>query len=226
MRILALETSSLRGSVAGLEDGKVVKQDELAAEQRSAQSLAPGVQRLLGHLGWTAKSLDLIAVTRGPGSFTGLRVGLITAKCLCYGTGAQIVGVDTLAVIGRQAIDHIGKDHLDRRIVAVLNAYRQQVFVAEYAIEASQMETVKDSRIEDLSDWLENLSDEYLCGPLLGRIKDKLPESAVLSDAANWDPQAATVGRLGYEQFSRADVDDFWTLGPTYLRKSAAEEKR
>ena len=103
MRILALETSGSSGSVAALDEGRLIVERPLAAGSRSAQSLAPGIDSLLAEVGWLVGGVDLVAVTQGPGSFTGLRIGVTTAKALAYAGETQVIGVNTLEVIARQA---------------------------------------------------------------------------------------------------------------------------
>ncbi len=108
MRILALETSGTSGSVAVLEGSSQVAQLILPPGQRSARSLVPTIQDLLGRVGWEMSQIGLVAVTSGPGSFTSLRIGVSTAKALAYAVGAEIIGVNTLGVIARQAPRSIG----------------------------------------------------------------------------------------------------------------------
>ncbi|HEX5471854.1 MAG TPA: tRNA (adenosine(37)-N6)-threonylcarbamoyltransferase complex dimerization subunit type 1 TsaB, partial [Lacipirellulaceae bacterium] len=99
-RILAIETSGRHGSVATLGgevgEARLVGQLALTGDQRTAQSLAPAMQQLLAAAQWTPESLDLVAVTVGPGSFTGLRIGVTTAKAFAYAVGADIIRVNTL----------------------------------------------------------------------------------------------------------------------------------
>ncbi|HBO44409.1 MAG TPA: tRNA (adenosine(37)-N6)-threonylcarbamoyltransferase complex dimerization subunit type 1 TsaB, partial [Planctomycetaceae bacterium] len=89
MRVLAIETTERVGTVALSEGDRLVVQRSLDAGQRSAQSLAPAVVQTLADAGWKPEDVELVAVTVGPGSFTGLRVGVTTAKTFAYGVGAQ-----------------------------------------------------------------------------------------------------------------------------------------
>lgn len=95
-RMLALETTDLTGSVALSERGNVLAVRFLDPDQRSAQSLAPAIQSILREFSWRPSDVDVVATTVGPGSFTGLRVGVATAKLFSWSVGAKIVGVDTL----------------------------------------------------------------------------------------------------------------------------------
>ncbi|OHB85019.1 MAG: tRNA (adenosine(37)-N6)-threonylcarbamoyltransferase complex dimerization subunit type 1 TsaB, partial [Planctomycetes bacterium RBG_16_64_12] len=107
MKVLALETTERVGSVAAMDDGNLLCELKLCPKQRSAQSLAPGIKMLLERVGWQPTDVDLVATTVGPGSFTGLRVGVTTAKSFAYGVQADILGVDTLEVIAAAAPAHV-----------------------------------------------------------------------------------------------------------------------
>ena len=89
MRILALETTEMAGSLAAMHDRKLLAEIELDSKQRTAQSLAPGMKTLLAEAGWRPTDVELVAVTIGPGSFTGLRLGVTTAKTFAYAVGAD-----------------------------------------------------------------------------------------------------------------------------------------
>ena len=103
MRILAMDTSGRRAAVAALEDDRVLAECDSPPGVRSAAALAPLIAELLKGVDWQLRRLDLIAVTQGPGSFTGLRIGVTTAKTLAYATGAAVIGVNTLEVIAAGA---------------------------------------------------------------------------------------------------------------------------
>ena len=95
-KLLAIETTGLRGSVACAERGKLLTSELLRSDQRSAQSLIPAIESILKSRGWVPADLDGIAVAVGPGSFTGLRVGVTTAKVLAWACGAALYGIDSL----------------------------------------------------------------------------------------------------------------------------------
>ncbi len=138
MRILALETSNRQTSLALLEAGSLVSERWLSAEPRVAQSLIPAIQDELKNAGWSSEDLQLIAVSQGPGSFTGLRVGITAAKTLAYAWQVPVLGVNTLEVIAHQAYySQSSEDEgpflkADRPLAVVMNAYRGQFFAAEF----------------------------------------------------------------------------------------------
>ncbi len=220
LRILALETSTLDASVAALEGDRVLGQTRLDRQRRTAQVFAPAVQQQLRSVGWRPQDVQLVAVTQGPGSFTGLRVGVTAAKTLAYAVGAEVFAVNTLKVIAWQTPD------AGPRLCAVLDAQRQQLFVADFQRAGDQRMEVSETRIVDIADWLAGLTpDLAVTGPGLARLQDRLPSTAVVVDAACWTPQAATVGRVAYLEYQSGKRHNLWTLNPVYYRSSAAEEK-
>jgi tRNA threonylcarbamoyladenosine biosynthesis protein TsaB len=220
LRILALETSTLEASVAALEGDRVLGQTLLGRERRTAQSFAPAIEQQLHNVAWSPQDIQLVAVTQGPGSFTGLRVGVTAAKTLAYAVGAEVFAVSTLKVIARQAPDGF------RRICAVLDAQRQQLFTAEFQREGDHLLEASETRIADIAEWLSGLTPGVaVTGPGLTRLQDRLPGSVAVADASCWTPRAATVGRLAYLEYQSGKRFDLWTLNPVYYRSSAAEEK-
>ena len=126
VRMLALETSARVGSVALFEDDRLVAYETFAHGLQNAARLLPLIDELCKTHGLGPKDIGLVAVSIGPGSFTGLRIGVTLAKTLCYATGAKLVAVPSLAVIAANAPADAGY------IMPVLDARRGQVFAAVY----------------------------------------------------------------------------------------------
>lgn len=221
MRILALDTSDTTGSVALLHGEHLVASRQLAARPRAAQTLTPTIKSLLDEAGWTPKQVELFAVVTGPGSFTGLRVGVTTAKTFCYATGAGVLGVHTLAAIAAQAPAEALRLHV------AIDAQRQQVFCAVVERPSEDApQSVGPTEIVSQSQWLAQLQPgDLVSGPILERLAGQLPESVLAVDPALWRPQAETVGRLALRPYETSGGDDLWKLTPAYYRQSAAEEK-
>lgn len=226
--LLALETSSLRGSVAAWEDGKIIASRDLSPDQRSAQSLLPAVAALMTELEKPPQAIQQIAVTNGPGSFTGLRVGVTAAKTLAYALGAKTVGVDTLDVIARQVIkelDYCGHTG-SGRIHAVLDAFRGQLFCRIYPAHDHLPHSTEPAAIVSVDDFVNSLSPgDLVTGPVLTKLTRSLPEGVTIVDRELWDPHAKTVALLGADAFSQGHETDFWRLVPRYVRQAAAEER-
>ncbi len=233
MHILALETSGLAGSAAVYEPGGAMHVVRLDPSQRSAPGLAPAVRRVLDLAGLRPRDIQVVGVTVGPGSFTGLRIGVTTAKTLAYALGAALVGVDTSDVLARQA------EVCDRTLWTLLDAHRGQLFVGRYAphFEGNDDAGARGLRplqrspdvapLWRVDDWLAAVrAGDVVIGPIVRRLKPRLPPGAAVADEATWEPDATTVARLTAEHYEAGRRDDLWQLVPNYGRLPAAEEKR
>jgi tRNA threonylcarbamoyladenosine biosynthesis protein TsaB len=221
VRILALETSGTGGSVAVLEGERLLAETDLPSGSRSAQTLAPRMREMLAQAGWESQDVQLVAVTQGPGSFTGLRIGATTAKTFAYAVGAEILGVNTLQVIAAQSPDKCDD------VWTLLDAHRGQLFVGRYAPQAGQLPAeVEAAGVEGIEEWLARYSLEtWLGGPGVARVAARLPGGAKILDAKRSAPSAATVGRVACRLHQRGQRQDVWSFTPRYFRPSAAEEK-
>ena len=217
----------------------------------SAKTLAPAIQKLLAQDGLSPKDLHAIAVVQGPGSFTGLRVGIATAKVMAYALQIPIVAIDTLEVIAQQVSDsrtepdsptEPGSQSLD--LFAVADAFRGQSFWAKYRIGAGECLETTRTRIDD-NTWLAqelSVQDPSGCiavaGPSLEKLRDcyrEIPSAqsqrALDTSPLVWEPKqygeprASTVARLGWRAWLRNQTVEPFGLLPMYYRSSAAEEK-
>jgi tRNA threonylcarbamoyladenosine biosynthesis protein TsaB len=221
VRILALETAEMAGSVAALEGPRVLAERWLDAAQRSAQSLAPAVSALLAEVGWQPTDVQLVAVTTGPGSFTSLRIGVTTAKAFAYAAGCEILGASTLEVIACRAPAEVAK------VIAVMDAQRQQVFTATFERAASEWECREPTAIVDNSAWLAGLrAGDVVSGTGLSKLADRLPAGVLALDPSLWAPTAEATGQLAWQKYRTGQRDDVFTLLPQYYRRTAAEEQR
>ncbi len=134
MKVLALDTASPRGSVALADDGEVKGEVRLFTSDGHSRRVLPAVAFLLDSLGLAPREVQAYAVTTGPGSFTGVRVGLSTAQGLALAAGAPCFGVSTLDVLAHRIVGAAPT------LVAMIDAYRDQVFAALYDGEARALE--------------------------------------------------------------------------------------
>lgn len=219
--ILALETSGRRGGVAVLRGEKLLANGEIPADARTAATLTPLIAEQLEQAHLTLQQINLTAVPSGPGSFTGLRVGVTTAKTLAYVLGCDVLGLNTLEVIAQQVPAEVDA------VWAVLDAQRQQLFAARFERDpCGRMRPVESTAIIDNADWLARLrGGESVTGPGLRRLQDRLGSDVHVVDSQFWEPRAETVARLAKRHYDAGRRDDFWKLVPQYFRQSAAEEK-
>lgn len=221
MKILALETTERIGSLAIHDGDKVLAEKTLDADQRTAQSLAPGVKKLFAQVGWKVGDLDLVAVTVGPGSFTGLRIGVTTAKTLAYAAGAQVLGLDTLEVIAAQTPAELG------RVAVAIDAQRGEVVAGTFTRrEDGHFELTAPGQLLTAEAWLASLATgTAVSGPIIQRLLDRLPTGVTIVEETDRLPKASTVAELAARAYREGRRDDLWHLAPKYSRRSAAEEQ-
>jgi tRNA threonylcarbamoyladenosine biosynthesis protein TsaB len=221
MQTLAIETVETRGSVAALNDATVLNERALEPARRSAQTLAPAIADLLAEMKWTPNDVELVAVATGPGSFTGLRIGVTTAKTFAYAVGCQTIGVHTLLAIAARVPGDVP------RFSVVLDAQRAELFVADFSRQADgQLTGHEATRIVRAQDWLASLSaGAVVTGPGLTSIGQMLPTRVTVIDPASTAPTAATIGQVAWRLFSSGQRGNVFDLIPQYFHRPAAEEQ-
>lgn len=220
MKILAIETSGIPGSVALLEEERLLEERTLETGLRTTQTLTPAIDALLRGAGWTPQNLELVAVARGPGSFTGLRIGVTTAKTLGFATPAQLVGVDTLEALAQQTTPD------ERPLWVVMNAERDQVFAAQFRWRDTHWEVESATRIVERTPFAQSLRDCLVTGPATSQCEPAFATSVTGAAEGERTLRAATVGRWGWVQFQAGKSATWWSLLPDYFRESAAIEKQ
>lgn len=221
MLILALETSGFGGTIALLDDEEVLGERTLDAQRRHAQTLVPEIQSLLREQGRRPADCKVIAVSIGPGSFTGLRVGITCAKTMAYATGAQLAGVPTFPCLAAGCPQDVND------VQVIMNAQRQEVFVGRYRrIESGDWAESQALTIQRASKWQASLqADDVVTGPGLENIAQEVSQRCRVLPCEFWQPSARWVGRLGLKDLQCGQLTSCWELRPLYVRKSAAEEK-
>jgi tRNA threonylcarbamoyladenosine biosynthesis protein TsaB len=224
-RILAIETSGRHGSVAALVGealaAKPIGQIVLTPDQRTAQALAPALKQLLAAAGWSPKDVELVAVAVGPGSFTGLRIGVTTAKAFAYAVGAEVIGVNTLCALAAQAPPSKSP------LWTITDAQRQELFAAKFSVgENLDIRALRDAAIIPQDRWLAELQPgDRVIGTALNRLASRLPANIESLPEEYWQPMAIAVGQVAWQAYQAGQRDDVWKLAPNYYRLSAAEEK-
>lgn len=220
--ILGLETSGLAGSVALSQGERVLGQRSLdQAGRRHAQTLVSECAQLLKEQGFSPADLSAVAATQGPGSFTGLRVGVVAAKTLAYALRIPLVLLDTFDLIAAQLPpDWNG-------VWIVDDAQRQELFVGRYVRGENGNSMLAGERfLTPMREWLSSLPEnDVVVGPGTSRIPADIASPRVDRDATVTIPRAETVCRLASKRLAAGMTDNPWTATPFYVRLSAAEEK-
>jgi tRNA threonylcarbamoyladenosine biosynthesis protein TsaB len=218
-RFLVIETSGHAGEVGLGRGTQMLCSRQLNEARRHARDLAPAVADLLRSQNWRPPDIDAVIVSRGPGSYTGLRVGIASAKAFAYAVGCSVIAVETFQAIANQV-------PADVITVTVLeDAQQGRVYVQRYVREDRiGFRSANTLNIQSYSDWAVTLQhNEWVTGP--GLRVHKPPGLALSAPAAAWTPRAASLLSIGTRHFQNGEKDDLWTLEPLYLRASAAEEQ-
>lgn len=217
--LIAIETSGRGAGLALATADGLVGELELPPTTSTAAGLIPAIEQLVTAHGARPADLRAIAVTIGPGSFTGLRVGVTTAKTLAYATGAALIGVDTLQVIAEQCPPDIAQ------VWTLLDAQRGELYAARWTRLPAGWQLDVPAEILRAVTLAERLTpDDWLSGPGCALLPEGF-RAAQIVDPSHGAPRAATVARIGLERFAAGHVEDPWRLAPRYLRRAAAEEK-
>lgn len=225
MFVLAIETSTTSGSVALLDGETCLVERTLELGQAHGQSLIPGIQQLLSERGILPRDCGMIAVSIGPGSFTGLRVGVVCAKTWAYATRIPAVGVPTFAAIAENATD----DVLSLQVIA--DAQRGDLFVGHFHRQDCAGQTrawATDGKIEIVAaeTWAARLTaTDAVSGPGVPKVAELIAGRTRVLDADLCQARASWIGRLGFREAQANRLSDPWKLEPLYLRRSSAEDK-
>ena len=227
MKILALETSAKSVSAAVAEDGVILASAYQNNGLTHSRTLMPLVNSMLHNASLTLDDMDLIAVAHGPGSFTGLRIGVSAAKGLAWAKGLPCCGVSTLEAMAR------GVSDFDGLIVCAMDARRQQIYHALFRSENGQLTRLCDDcaiGLEELVDHLRRLPQPKLVvGDGAQLCYDHLTAAGIPCRLASPDHrfQNAAGAALAAEDMARAgQTCTAQDLQPVYLRLSQAERER
>ncbi len=221
--VLAIETSQLCGGVAIVED-EVLGEVILSSKETHSKRLLSAISYLLKRLGLKLKDLSAIAVSIGPGSFTGLRIGLATAKGLCLGSGIPLIGIGTLEAMAANIY------LIDRPICPIIDARRKQIYTAIYRFKNSQPEEILPPSLIFPKKLVPFIKEETIfLGDGLKQygsyLSEALGKKFIPAPSHLAHPRPAAVGYLAWQRILRNETDDPQTLVPIYLRPSEAELK-
>lgn len=220
MQILSLETSGHTGSIALWRDGEITQRSLATAGRRHAQTLTLEIHDLLADLQVPIRSLDAIAVSLGPGSFTGLRVGVVCAKSLGYALGCRVLGIETFAAIARQA------PASETRLHIVSDAQRGDLFHQIYERRGDCWQATTELTIVPGDAWSRTLTtNETIAGPGVAKLAAAPTVARLSNELWSREPTATGICHAALPRCAREESDNIWTLAPIYLRPSAAEEQ-
>ena len=229
MKTLAIDTSQAAGSVAAV-DGERVARRLLPTAVEHARLLSGALVAAAAELGWTPAAAELVAVVRGPGSFTGLRVGVTTAKAIAWASGARLLGVSAGEVIASATAAALGPAAADVPIEVVFDAGRGDLFACTAAPAPQSVSGWRTSPgfLVNAEHWLAGVGTAaVVAGPGLAVVADvrgRRPD--LLMATGDGLPLAEAVAAIALLRAVAGEADAPETLVPEYIRPSYAEEPR
>lgn len=225
MKLLGIDTSTKLGSIALSQDDAIVVEGRLDVSLATAETILPTIDKFLSKINWKIKDLNGIAITIGPGSFTGLRVGLATAKGLALANNIPIVPISSLKALALNAGD------IKQNICPMLDARKEEVYVAVFSRNQDELNEIvgeTSMKPKELIEILNKMKGKKILlgdGAVIyknifdGELNDF--EILPLSEHA----AASNVIKLALPYFKRGECADIAKLVPNYIRKSDAELK-
>jgi len=232
--VLGIDTATWFACVGLVNDGTVLAEESVHVSTGHADVLLPLIQQVLTQAGVGLTSVEGIGASIGPGTFSGLRIGLSTAKGLCYGLGKQLVGISTLEALAATVSDWEGQ------VCTLLDARRKEVYAAFFLYERNgQLQRVTQDMVMVPDELLKRHAENIANGEVrpclfLGDgaevyhdlIRDTYGDKAQFLPWAAHHPSGGTVARLAWQRLQTGDADEIQSLVPRYLRVSDAERKR
>ncbi len=227
MLILAFETSAKAASVALFQDGKLLGESYQNTGLTHSQTLMVMAEDLLKQCGFAAKDVTAVAVAAGPGSFTGVRIGVAAAKGMAWGLLVPCYGVSTLESVA------LGLGAYQGTVCPVMDARRSQVYNALFAAEDGKLNRIAEDRAIALADLAEELKSApqpiFLVGDgselTYKTLKDTVP-GLVMPMESRMHQRAVGVGLAAMKAMETGETGDAENLQPNYLRLSQAEREK
>lgn len=223
MLTLGIETATKVCSVALCEGEKVLASYEINMGMTHSEGLLPQIDQMLKRTGTEKKNIELITVSRGPGSFTGLRIGLATAEALAYGLKKPMVAVSTLEALAYNLpVPGV-------QLACILDAQKGNYYVSLYHWEMGEL--VEDRAVEirpgtEIIEELGTLGSEVIVLGECHKLKMEMPDKVRLAPEYVRLPKASSVAVIGAKRFNDGTDDgtEYFGTEPFYLRRSEAEE--
>ncbi len=222
MKILAVDTATTSCSVAIIDKKNVLAEITLLREETHSKHLMEMIHTAIGFSGLEFPDLDGFAVVRGPGSFTGLRIGITTVKGLAAGLKKPLVGISSLEALAMQA------SNSPYLICPLLDARRGEVYFSRYRLTDGRLKKELEEQVCAPENTIRDINEACIFvgnGTLLYQkmLSDMIGDSAFFAPMPQNAIKASTVAFLSLNKFQNKDTDDIDRFIPHYIRKSDAE---
>ncbi|MDT2662076.1 tRNA (adenosine(37)-N6)-threonylcarbamoyltransferase complex dimerization subunit type 1 TsaB [Enterococcus hulanensis] len=219
MKLLAMDTSNQTLTVAVLEDEQVLAHFQLNRKMNHSLTLMPAIESVMEASGLKPADLDRIVVAKGPGSYTGIRIAVTTAKTLAETLKIELTTVSSLAVIA-------GNARTNKLIIPLIDARRNNVYAGVYRWENQQLINVLADQHIALTDLLDQIKEPALFVGETSKFKEQIESAQLTADISEADemnlPNGIILGKLG---FLAKPIENIHGLVPAYLKRVEAEEK-
>jgi tRNA threonylcarbamoyladenosine biosynthesis protein TsaB len=214
--ILSIETSSQLCSVALHDQGRLIAASQSGEEGAHAKQLTILIEDVAKKAGTKLSSLVGIAISIGPGSYTGLRIGLATAKGLCFGLDKPLIAVPTLKIL---AARHANSP-MHHILIPVMDARRMEVYAAVYTnTNLQELEPAHALVLDEFSFAAYQQKNAIIFGHGAQKFKESFPNQAFSYDLENPCPEAIYMGNLAYEAYLNKNFENLVSLEPDYLKE-------
>ncbi len=228
MKILAIDSTAKICTAALCEDTELITLKREDAGMTHSEMLLPMIESILGENGLSVADIDMFALSKGPGSFTGVRIGAATVKGLCFGREKPCVGVSTLEALAYNYREGEGI------VISAMDARRDQVYTALFRVSGGKVERLCEDMaisIDEAAARILEHSDKtvYISGDGAQLIYNKLKDNALLSlvyDPGTAGQNAYSVALCAYNAYLSGEQVTDSELRPTYLRLAQAERER
>lgn len=226
MKILALDTSTHMATCAVIDENRILGEYSLNQDMTHSEKLVPMIKEVLDSLDLKVSDIDLYGVSIGPGSFTGLRIGVATIKAFAHLFDKPVVAVSTLEALAFNL-------SYNEIVVPMMDARRDRVYTGIYSWKDKNLNTIMEADALEVDTLLEKLDGEYENIVVNGdgtimhreRIEAKLGDKVRFASIGANSCRATSVGELALIKYNRGQIDNYYTLAPDYLRKSQAERQ-
>ena len=228
MKILAIESASITASCAVSEDENILGEFTLSHKKTHSEKLMPLIEKLMNELEMKIQDIDFIAISEGPGSYTGLRIGAAIAKSMAYATDIPMVNIPTMKSLAGNICD------LDKLIVPIMDAKAGRIYTGIYKWENENLVAVKKQfpcNIEELIELLNEYDESIIFngdGSVNYReiIEEKLNRKACFAPSKFNYLNASTLAYLGCKMAEKNETVNSSDFKPQYLRLSQAERNK
>ena len=224
MKIIAIDSSGLAVSAALADENGIIAEYCLNFKITHSQTLMPAIDNIISVTNFDINTLDYVAITSGPGSFTGLRIGAATAKGIAHGLGIKIIPVPTLEALAYNVFEN------NNIICPIMDAKRSQVYNAFYRFNNGELIEIYEQKARSIDEVIQKACDfdckVIFLGDGVNVYKEKLVcnDKFILASQNCCIQRAASVAAIAFKYTQKAvNCNDF---APFYLRKSQAERER